>query len=825
MRELLNDIFISMRSNLARIRLTGFSIAWGIFILIVLLGAGQGLLNGLNRIYGSKANATVTLTPGETTYAWNGHQKGRSIRLTEQEGLELGTYLTDWVEGAYPVKTLEGVQLSVGSSHSMRDVHGMYPGYRGTMDVHIIAGRDLDWLDMEKERKVCVISRTTARSLFRRERPEGIIGRKLQVGGRPFTVVGVYEPDKGFMIVNDVFLPMPTMTQMFMHDDQLTSVLLKMRPLEDEEENHRFDKTLKSHLAEMKDYAVQDTRAVQVRNTYNEYILVIRLMGGIQFFIWIIGLATLIAGVVGVSNIMLITVRERTREFGVLRAMGAEGNYILKLVVLEAVFISLVAGYIGMMLGMGVVKLLGVLSEVLSEGEASVFMNPNVPFPMIIAITIIIVLAGLLAGYYPAHRALGMKLIDALADTVQTLTQQKLRTVLTAFGIFWGILILTILLGVNTGMSQGFVGRAVSMEGNYIEMEPFPTTMDYKGLGPDRVWRFRNSDVEAFRQRFPDKVTRVSGLNLEDVQMVVYGTQSGLYQVMGVNTDFFNATPQRVIMGRYINELDMERKRKVCVIGDDLYNQYFAGEGDPCGKQIKVAGQFYTIVGVSMCTNRQWDEELNVSRMVQMPLTSEQVMFSRGEDIDILFVAAREEYPMLDWEPTFVSFAKELHKINPKDEEAISVYSVAQYQEEMGSAMMGITLLCWLVGIGTLLAGLIGISNIMQVTVKERTQEIGVYRALGAQPIVIIRQILSESLVLTFVAGFLGLMSGLVILTIVRHALAATANNGDMVSNPYIPFSLAVTALLILIIGGLVAGYIPVKKALQIKAIEALKAE
>ncbi len=415
--------------------------------------------------------------------------------------------------------------------------------------------------------------------------------------------------------------------------------------------------------------------------------------------------------------------------------------------------------------------------------------------------------------------------IEFLSDALQTLKQQKLRSLLTAFGIFWGILILTILLGFNTGMSQGFVGRAVSMDGNYIEMEPYPTTMGYKGLGPDRVWRFRTSDVETYKRRFPDQISRVSGLNLEDVQIVVYGTQNGLYQVMGVNTDFYNSVPQRVVMGRYINELDMVRKRKVCVIGEDLYQQYFAGEGNPCGQQIKVAGQFYTIVGVAACTNRQWDEELNVSRMVQLPLTTEQVVFRRGDDIDILFVGAHAEYSMLDWEKTFVSFAKELHKIHPDDEEAISVYNTAQYQEEMGGAMMGITLLCWLIGIGTLLAGLIGISNIMQVTVKERTQEIGVYRALGAQPSAIVRQILSESLLLTFSAGFLGLMTGLITIFFVRDSLAATADNGDMITNPYVPFSLAIIALLILITGGLLAGYVPVKKAIQVKAIEALRSD
>lgn len=414
---------------------------------------------------------------------------------------------------------------------------------------------------------------------------------------------------------------------------------------------------------------------------------------------------------------------------------------------------------------------------------------------------------------------------EFLNDALQTLRQQRLRSVLTAFGIFWGMLILTILLGVSTGINQGFVGRAVSMDGNYIEMEPFPTTMEYQGFGSDRVWRFHNRDLSAFKQRFPDKVSRVSGLNLEDVQMVVHGTQSGLYQVMGVNTDFLHSTPQRVVKGRYINELDLERKRKVCVIGDDLYRQFFGADTDPCGKQIKVAGQLYTIIGVSMNTNSQWDEELNVSRMVQLPLTTEQVVFSRGSDIDILFVSAREEYSMIDWQDTFVAYAKELHHINPKDQEAISVYNTALYQEEMGGALVGINLLCWLVGIGTLLAGLIGISNIMQVMVKERTQEIGVYRALGAQPSAIIRQILSESLLLTFAAGFFGMMLGLGMLIMLRESLAASATNGDLISNPYIPFGLSVVALLVLVAGGLLAGYVPVRSAIRIKAIEALRDE
>ncbi len=414
---------------------------------------------------------------------------------------------------------------------------------------------------------------------------------------------------------------------------------------------------------------------------------------------------------------------------------------------------------------------------------------------------------------------------EFLNDALHSLRQQKLRSVLTAFGIFWGMFMLTLLLGVSTGISQGFVGRAVSMDGNYIEMEPFPTTMEYRGFGSDRMWRFHNSDLKSFKQRFPDKVLRVSGLNLEDVQMVVCGTQSGLYQVMGVNTDFLHSTPQRVIKGRYINELDLERKRKVCVIGDDLYRQFFNTDADPCGSQIKVAGQLYTIIGVSMNTNSQWDEELNVSRMVQLPLSTEQVVFRRGNDIDVLFVAAHEEYSMVDWQEPFVAYAKELHNINPKDEEAISVYNTAEYQEEMGGALVGINILCWLVGIGTILAGLIGISNIMQVMVKERTQEIGVYRALGAQPSFIVRQILSESLLLCFVSGFLGLLLGISILKMLREMLAASATNGDLISNPYIPFGLSVVALMILVVGGLIAGYIPVRNAIRIKAIEALRDE
>ena len=403
--------------------------------------------------------------------------------------------------------------------------------------------------------------------------------------------------------------------------------------------------------------------------------------------------------------------------------------------------------------------------------------------------------------------------------------RQKTRSMLTGFGVFWGMFMMVVLLSVNKGIEQGFVGRSVSMSGNNIEIEPQPTTMNYKGMSRDRIWHLRNSDIDAIRRQFADKISYVSGINFEDYSNVAIGKRSGSYLIQGVTPEYLVSIPQRVIYGRYINTIDIQRKRKVCVIGEDVYKQLFDGSTDPCGQTITIRDIPYSIVGVAKCTNRPFAEDLNVSPVIQMPLTTCQSIFGRNNEIDLITVGMKDMYPMTEWDKPVISCIKERHKIHPADDEALKVYNTAQYQEEVAMATMGLTILCWLVGIGTLLAGLIGISNVMQVSVKERTKEIGIYRALGASPRVIIRQILTECLVLALTTGFLGMIAGLAAVSALRSSLAAGATDDDMLTNPYAPFLITIISFIILVGGAVAAGWRPVKQAMKIKAIDALRQE
>ena len=416
-KELLADVLLSMRMNKGRIRLTGFSIAWGIFILILLIGAGRGLVNGMERIYGSNVNATVKVTTGTTSLPWNGYGKDRKIWIEEKDAALLGEKLAKYVEHAIPIKAMRNVEIACGKEHVMRTVNGTSTKFMEAMDARIVAGRSIDALDMNMARSVCVISLTTVKALLKTSRAEDAIGMTVKLADRPFTIVGVYKPTKQYVAQNDVFAPVTTITQLFVHDNRLTAIWLKMKKLKDCEENATFTSALKHILANARNFSPRDPSALLIFNMYDEYLVTMDTLQSIQSFVWIVGFATLLGGVVGVSNIMLITVRERTREFGVMRALGCHKSYIFLLVTIEALIISFLSGMVGMLCGLGCLKALGDIAEMAAGDGTLVFVNPNVPFYTTLTITAIIIIAGVIAGYIPARQAGKMKIVDALVFT------------------------------------------------------------------------------------------------------------------------------------------------------------------------------------------------------------------------------------------------------------------------------------------------------------------------------------------------------------------------------------------------------------------------
>lgn len=420
-------------------------------------------------------------------------------------------------------------------------------------------------------------------------------------------------------------------------------------------------------------------------------------------------------------------------------------------------------------------------------------------------------------------------MVEFWLEIRQTITRNKWRSLMTAFGVFWGLLMLMILVGMGNGVNDGINEALNTVPSNSLIYGGASTTMPYKGFGRDRMIQLENEDLEILRARLPQYLRYVTPVNNAGTFVAAVGENSfKSTSVTGSNECYLKAFPQEMIYGRNINELDLRERRKNCVIGYKVYSALFPKGGDPCGQLVNVNGIYYRIVGVfrklSSMVNIMGDDD----ETMLLPITTEQLCYNQGHNIGMVFVTFKDEYDAAEMTEKVFNVHKERHYIHPDDNNAFWSFNLAEIINMFRYLFLGINTLLWIVGAGSLLAGIIGISNIMLVTVKERTQEIGIRRALGAKPITILTQILAESIVLTSAAGITGLMLGTWILQLVSMTkmISTSGPEGEgIVIDPSIDFSLALTALIIILIGGLLAGWMPANRAMKIKAIDALRDE
>lgn len=413
--DLVEEIYVSMSRNKLRIALTGFSIAWGIFLLIVLLGAGNGLLHGMTDNFASQAVNKVRLYPGRTQTALDGLPKGREIYFDYKDVEYMRGLFPNEIAAVQPEVEVYGQQLSVGQNHVSSSLVGIYPEVIAQNGYSILYGRSLNEIDIREQRKVLLLHHKTAEQLY--DEASLALDRWVNVGDVPYHIVGIYKHPNANR-EDDSFMPITTAVTIYKPDQHYSKVTLMVQNLETAEANEAFNDTLRAVMARRKHFTKRERGAMWIWNSYEDYLQTQTAMKGIQLLIWIIGIATLIAGVTGISNIMLITVRERTHEFGIRKAIGARPAEIVRLVLYESIAITLVFGYIGMFIGLGLTELLGkILSLGADSGEEgfTIFKDPTVDLPIVIAATVVMVIAGMIAGYMPAKRAVSIKPIEALS--------------------------------------------------------------------------------------------------------------------------------------------------------------------------------------------------------------------------------------------------------------------------------------------------------------------------------------------------------------------------------------------------------------------------
>ena len=416
MIDYFQEIFSTLKQNRLRAIMTGFSVAWGIFMLIILLGSGKGLQNGMEFNFRGTSKNALWIWSRSTQVAYDGLKAGRRIQFTDEDVKALVNHLEDDIDDISGRFRVRGdAAITYKNQYGDYSLEGVMPEFRSIQLVDMVQGRYINHLDIKEYRKSVIISEPVRKALFQDE--EESVGKYIRVGGVPFKVVGVFtnpedREDK------QVYLPITTTQRVFNGSNKISNIAISTNALT-VAENKRIEEEVRSILAKRHRISPEDEKAMGIWNTLESFKQAQGIFGGIRIFVWVIGIMTIVAGIVGVSNIMIILVKERTKEIGIRKAIGATPWSIIRLVLSESIFITSFSGFFGMVAGM--LLLAGVsaalrMAAVDSQDIERVFFNPSASLAVASWALVILVTAGLIAGYIPAKKAASIRPIEALHD-------------------------------------------------------------------------------------------------------------------------------------------------------------------------------------------------------------------------------------------------------------------------------------------------------------------------------------------------------------------------------------------------------------------------
>ncbi len=400
------EIFNTISKNKLRTFLTGFSVAWGIFMLVLLLGSGYGLENGVRKDFEGDAVNYISINPGVTSQAYKGMKPGRRLTFTNDERTTMASM--PYVEMSSTRRRIwRNNLISYGNEYGTFDIFAISPEYRYVESLTMIEGRWLNDNDMEEHRKVVAVGRLAYEALFK---GKPAVGEYIEVSGVPFKVVGIYNDPGSDRDLLRVYIPISTAQRVFNLGNNINNVCLMLGDA-GIAESEEVVAEIRATLSEQMKFDPNDQRALFIFNSIENYQKFMNLFASIRLFIWVIGIGTIIAGIVGVSNIMMIVVKERTKEIGVRKALGATPGSIVTLILHESILITAVAGYLGLVAGVGLLEL---ISSALPDVDY--FANPEINIGVAIGATLILIVSGAMAGYVPARKAAAVRPVIALRD-------------------------------------------------------------------------------------------------------------------------------------------------------------------------------------------------------------------------------------------------------------------------------------------------------------------------------------------------------------------------------------------------------------------------
>ena len=403
MFDLLREISQVLRNNKLRTFLTGVSVAWGIFMLIVLLSASRGVLNSFRSDSEKHGTSAISICGGYTSKPFKGYKEGRYVRLNERDMSALKRDIPEIVEGATADLSIDGAEVSTSKDYITSGLLGVYPTYQRTSRINMIRGRFINQLDMDECRKVVVLSMSNAQVLF--DDADSAVGSHVKCLGLVFTVIGVF--DNGGW--NSTFAPFATVAMLKGNEGNVNSIRIDVTGISNEEEGLAAENQIRKTVAHVHNFDAEDPSGVWIWNQIVNNLTTANVLNMLNVSMWVIGVLTLLSGIVGVSNIMFVSVRERTHEIGIRRAIGAKPRNILIQIVAESVAITAIFGYFGILLGIGA-------TEVLRQFTADFLTNPTVDLNIAFSVMAVLVVAGVVAGLFPALKALKVKPVEALRD-------------------------------------------------------------------------------------------------------------------------------------------------------------------------------------------------------------------------------------------------------------------------------------------------------------------------------------------------------------------------------------------------------------------------